>query len=317
MAVADQVRGDGTVLGARIVLNPANLARLDAAGRRLVIGHELTHIASRAVTSDQMPTWLVEGLADYVGNLGSGLPVPATAAELAAEVRAGRVPAALPADAAFAGGSRLPQAYEQSWLACRLIADRAGQAGLVRFYRAVARAAGTDPATALAVGLRAGAAHRRGRLHRRLAVLPGRRAAMSTRRLLVVTNDFPPRQGGIQSFVYELARRLPADQLAVYASDYPGSAAFDADQDFPVRRHPGGLLIPTPRARRRVLQARQDFGSTAVWFGASAPLGLLAAPLRRAGVRRLVASTHGHEAGWAMLPVAGRRCAGSATRWTW
>ena len=89
MAVADQVRPDGTVLGARIVLNPATLARLDAAGRRLLISHELTHIASRSVTSDQMPTWLIEGLADYVGNLGSGMPVSRTAAELAAEVRAG------------------------------------------------------------------------------------------------------------------------------------------------------------------------------------------------------------------------------------
>jgi len=154
VAVADQVRGDGTVLGARIVLNPGNLARLDGTGRRLVIGHELTHIASRAVTSDRMPAWLVEGLADYVGNLGSGLSVPATAAELATEVRAGRLPAALPADTAFSGGSRLPQAYEQSWLACRLIAERAGPAGLVRLYRTVARAAATDPAAALAVGLR-------------------------------------------------------------------------------------------------------------------------------------------------------------------
>lgn len=127
---------------------------------------------------------------------------------------------------------------------------------------------------------------------------------MSTRKLLIVTNDFPPRQGGIQSFVHELARRLPAGQVAVYTSDYPGAAAFDAEQDFPVRRHPGGLLIPTPAARKRVLQARRDFGSTSVWFGASAPLGLLAAPLRQAGVQRMVASTHGHEAGWAMLPVA-------------
>jgi phosphatidyl-myo-inositol dimannoside synthase len=127
---------------------------------------------------------------------------------------------------------------------------------------------------------------------------------MSTRTLLIVTNDFPPRQGGIQSFVHELARRLPADRLAVYASDYPGAAAFDAEQDFPVRRHPSGLVIPTPGARRRILRARADFGSTAVWFGASAPLGLLAAPLRQAGVQRIVASSHGHEAGWAMLPVA-------------
>jgi phosphatidylinositol alpha-1,6-mannosyltransferase len=129
---------------------------------------------------------------------------------------------------------------------------------------------------------------------------------MSPRPLLIVTNDFPPRQGGIQSFVHELARRLPADQVAVYTSNYPGAVAFDAEQDFPVRRHPGGLLVPTPAARRRILQARADFGSTAVWFGASAPLGLLAPPLRHAGARRLVASTHGHEAGWAMLP-AGRQ----------
>jgi hypothetical protein len=153
VAVADQVSPDGTVLGARIVLNPGNLARLDAAGRRLVVGHELTHIASRAVTSDQMPTWLIEGMADYVGNADSGLPVAGTAVELATEVRAGKVPAALPAPADFTG-SRSPQAYEQSWLACRLIADRAGQSGLVRFYRVVAKAAGTDPATAVAIGLR-------------------------------------------------------------------------------------------------------------------------------------------------------------------
>jgi phosphatidylinositol alpha-1,6-mannosyltransferase len=127
---------------------------------------------------------------------------------------------------------------------------------------------------------------------------------MTARQLLIVTNDFPPRQGGIQSFVHELARRLPAGKVAVYTSNFAGSAAFDAQQDFPVRRHPSGLLIPSPAARRRVLQARQDFGSTSVWFGASAPLGLLAAPLREAGVTRMVASTHGHEAGWAMLPVA-------------
>ena len=154
VAVADQVGADGTVLGARIVLNPTNLVRLDAAGRRLVIGHELAHVATRAVTSDQMPAWLIEGLADYIGNLGSRLPVAVAATELAAEVRAGKVPSVLPSDADFAGGNRLPQAYEKAWLACRLIAERAGQRGLVRFYRVVAEAAATDPATAVAVGLR-------------------------------------------------------------------------------------------------------------------------------------------------------------------
>jgi phosphatidylinositol alpha-1,6-mannosyltransferase len=125
-----------------------------------------------------------------------------------------------------------------------------------------------------------------------------------SRKLLLVTNDFPPRQGGIQTFLYELVRRLPADQVAVYASDHPGSAAFDAELPFPVRRHPTGLLVPTPAARRRVLQARDEFGASSIWFGAAAPLGLLAGPLRAAGAQRLVATTHGHEVGWALLPGA-------------
>jgi hypothetical protein len=143
------------VLGARIVLNPTNLSRLDPAGRRLVVQHELTHIASRAQTSDQMPTWLIEGFADYIGNLDSGRAVPAIASELAAEVRKGTVPAQLPTAADFDGDNpRLPQAYEESWLACRLIAATVGQHGLVTFYRAVGAAAGSTPATAVATGLR-------------------------------------------------------------------------------------------------------------------------------------------------------------------
>jgi phosphatidylinositol alpha-1,6-mannosyltransferase len=124
------------------------------------------------------------------------------------------------------------------------------------------------------------------------------------RRTLVVTNDFPPRQGGIQSYVHELARRQPPDSIVVYASDHEGSAAFDAAQPFPIVRHPTGLLVPTPAAQRRVEAALRDHAATAVWFGASAPLGLLAPALRRAGAERIVASTHGHEVGWAMLPAA-------------
>ena len=122
------------------------------------------------------------------------------------------------------------------------------------------------------------------------------------RRTLIVTNDFPPRQGGIQSFVHGLAAHQPAGSVVVYASDHPGSAAFDAAQPFPVLRHPTGLLVPTPAARRRAVAALHDFGCTAVWFGAAAPLGLLAPALRAAGAQRIVATTHGHEAGWAMLP---------------
>jgi Glycosyltransferase len=124
------------------------------------------------------------------------------------------------------------------------------------------------------------------------------------RRTLVVTNDFPPRQGGIQSFVHELAVRQPPGSLVVYASTHPGAAAFDAAQPFPVLRHPTGLLMPTPAARRRVVATLREYECTGVWFGAAAPLGLLAPALRAAGAQHVLAMTHGHEAGWALLPGA-------------
>jgi phosphatidylinositol alpha-1,6-mannosyltransferase len=125
-----------------------------------------------------------------------------------------------------------------------------------------------------------------------------------TRRTLIVTNDFPPRQGGIQSFVHGLATRQPPDSVVVYASTYPGAAEFDAEQPFPVVRHSTSLLLPTPTARATARALVHEHGATAVWFGAAAPLGLLAPSLRAAGVERIVATTHGHEAGWAMLPGA-------------
>jgi phosphatidylinositol alpha-1,6-mannosyltransferase len=124
------------------------------------------------------------------------------------------------------------------------------------------------------------------------------------RSTLVVTNDFPPRQGGIQSYVYELTRRQPPGSVVVYASDHAGAAEFDAAQSFPVVRHPHGLLVPTPVARRNTSELVRRHGVSTVWFGASAPLGLLASALRRAGADRVVASTHGHETGWAALPGA-------------
>lgn len=124
------------------------------------------------------------------------------------------------------------------------------------------------------------------------------------RRTLIVTNDFPPRQGGIQSFVHEVVVRQPPGSVVVYASDHEGAPAFDAAQPFPVIRHPTGLLLPSPSARRRITAVAREHDCRAVWFGAAAPLALLAPALRRAGAERIVATTHGHEAGWAMLPGA-------------
>ena len=123
-------------------------------------------------------------------------------------------------------------------------------------------------------------------------------------KVLIVTNDFPPRSGGIQSFVHALAQRLPADGVVVYAPAWPGAAEFDARQPFPVLRHPGSLMLPLPSVGARACALLAEHGCDTVLFGAAAPLGLLERPLRKAGADRVVALTHGHEAGWAALPGA-------------
>ncbi|MEU8589913.1 glycosyltransferase family 4 protein [Streptomyces sp. NPDC048664] len=130
---------------------------------------------------------------------------------------------------------------------------------------------------------------------------------------LIVTNDFPPRPGGIQAFLHNMALRLDPEQVVVYASTWKrghegarATAAFDAEQPFPVVRDRTTMLLPTPDVTRRAVGLLREHGCTSVWFGAAAPLGLMAPALRRAGARRIVATTHGHEAGWAQLPGARR-----------
>ncbi|HEX6452318.1 MAG TPA: glycosyltransferase family 4 protein [Trebonia sp.] len=124
------------------------------------------------------------------------------------------------------------------------------------------------------------------------------------RRTLIVTNDFPPRQGGIQSFIHSLALRLPPDRLTVYAPKWDGAAEFDRAQPFEVVRHPTSLMLPVPSVTNRAVAIARRTGAEAVVFGAAAPLGLITPSLRRAGVERAVGITHGHEAGWAALPGA-------------
>jgi phosphatidylinositol alpha-1,6-mannosyltransferase len=128
---------------------------------------------------------------------------------------------------------------------------------------------------------------------------------------LIVTNDFPPRPGGIQAFLHNMALRLDPGRLVVYASTWKrgregaeATAAFDAEQPFTVVRDRTTMLLPTPQATRRATGLLREHGCTSVWFGAAAPLGLMAPALRAAGAERLVATTHGHEAGWAQLPAA-------------
>lgn len=123
---------------------------------------------------------------------------------------------------------------------------------------------------------------------------------------LIVTNDFPPRQGGIETFVHAMATRMPRNDVIVYTSSEPGGNAFDATLPFPVVRDPSRMLLPTRRVTARALHLAREHGCDRVWFGAAAPLAAMAPALRRGGVERLVATTHGHEIWWARVPGARR-----------
>ena len=127
------------------------------------------------------------------------------------------------------------------------------------------------------------------------------------RRVLLVTNDFPPRRGGIQSYLKELVDHLVeagTHTVTVYAPKWKGAEDFDRAAAYEVVRHPGTLMLPVPSVAGRMRKLIDRHNAEAVWFGAAAPLALLAPLARHAGVGRVIASTHGHEVGWSMLPVA-------------
>jgi phosphatidyl-myo-inositol dimannoside synthase len=126
-----------------------------------------------------------------------------------------------------------------------------------------------------------------------------------TSRTLLITHDFPPRIGGIQSFVHNLAVRQPADSVVVYTVTAPGAEAFDAQQPFEVIREDTRLLLPVPAVLCRAVDIARSNKCDRVWFGTAAPLGLLAADLRKkAGIGRILGQTHGHDIAWAALPGA-------------
>lgn len=116
---------------------------------------------------------------------------------------------------------------------------------------------------------------------------------------LVITNDFPPRVGGIESFV-AAACRLLDDDVVVLTSHHPRQDTVALP--YPVHRSPASMLLPTPDLTRTAIDLLRTTGARRVLFGAAAPLGLLAPALRRAGAERVVGLTHGHEAWWARVP---------------
>jgi len=125
--------------GDRVVINPKAFTILQANGRRVVITHELTHVAARSSTTRQVPIWLSEGMADYVGYSGLGLARARVAAELLTLVRQGKGPRALPTAADFdPARTKIAPFYSASWLAVSRLADVYGQARVVAFYRSIA-----------------------------------------------------------------------------------------------------------------------------------------------------------------------------------
>ncbi|MFD4508857.1 hypothetical protein [Streptomyces sp. NPDC058457] len=132
--------GSGRTPADRVILNPEAYAGLGPVGRQVVLTHETTHVATRAHTTAATPLWLSEGYADWIGYLDTGRTPTEAAPELARAVEAGDVPENLPADKDFGftdDPTKLAQAYEGGWLACRMIAGHWGEEKLGAFYRAV------------------------------------------------------------------------------------------------------------------------------------------------------------------------------------
>ena len=119
---------------------------------------------------------------------------------------------------------------------------------------------------------------------------------------LVITNDYPPRPGGIQTFIYEMVRRFPTDSVTVLTSSFDGAKEFDAQNAWDVVRMDTEILLPKKATLLEAMQIIERKKITRVLFGAAAPLGLLAKDLRELGVETIIGITHGHEAGWASTP---------------
>ncbi|MEC4019314.1 hypothetical protein [Streptomyces sp. H27-D2] len=171
------VGGAGAAPADRVIVNPEAYRVLGEQGQQVVLTHETTHVATRAATSPATPLWLSEGFADWVGYQGTGRTPRDAAPELTAAVGRGELPSRLPSDADFGfdgDADRLARAYEQGWLACRMIAERWGADRLVDFYRAVGEGKQRDGAmesalrTELDIGPDEFAAAWRGYLRERL-----------------------------------------------------------------------------------------------------------------------------------------------------
>lgn len=127
------------------------------------------------------------------------------------------------------------------------------------------------------------------------------------RKILLVTNDLGPRAGGIESFVLGLLERVEKNSVVILTSTQKNYKEFDKNllekYGAIVIRDRAKILLPTPRVSNKAQKILREYQATTIWFGAAAPLALMAAKLRKAGAKNIVALTHGHEVWWAKLPI--------------
>jgi phosphatidylinositol alpha-1,6-mannosyltransferase len=122
-------------------------------------------------------------------------------------------------------------------------------------------------------------------------------------RTLLVTNDYPPKVGGIQRTLHSLMRELPPDRVTVFAPSSEGSEVFDAGEAYRVVRDPRPFVWPTPAVRERVHDLIRGSGTQVVLFGDAMPLAALGPGVAKAGTPYLVAA-HGFDYWLSLVPGA-------------
>src|SRR6266498_5828560 len=118
-------------------------------------------------------------------------------------------------------------------------------------------------------------------------------------RILLVTNDFQPRVGGIQNYLWNIYSRLDPADVVVLAPAHAGDVAWDRSQRFEVVRWPGRVYWPTSSLTKRVKEVAASRDVDAVAFGAMLPMNLIGSRLDRP----VIVHTHGFEVAWARVPV--------------
>ena len=123
--------------------------------------------------------------------------------------------------------------------------------------------------------------------------------------ILVITNDFGPRTGGIETFVMGLLERIVDHKVVVFTSQQGDTSEYDQQwfKKFGVQviRDRSKILLPSLRVAKRAKEIAQMHNIEVVVFGAAAPLALMAPKLRKAGAKKIIALTHGHEVWWARI----------------